>query len=40
MREVRFLANEDIDAAMPIRSFAFGHPMSEDHREFLERNLA
>ncbi len=40
MREVRFLTGDDIDAAMPIRSFAFGHPMSQDHREFLERILA
>ncbi len=39
MRELRFLAADDIDAAMPIRSFSFGHPMSQDHREFLERNL-
>lgn len=39
MREVRFLTPEDIEAAMPIRSFAFGHPMSQEHREFLERNL-
>ena len=39
MRKVRFLTPEDIDAAMPIRAFAFGQPMSQEHREFLERNL-
>src|SRR5690606_30001700 len=39
LREVRFLTPEDIDAAMPIRAFAFGQAMSQEHREFLERNL-
>lgn len=38
-REIRLLTEGDIESAMPIRSFAFGHPLSEGHRSFLRRNL-
>lgn len=39
-RSVRLIADADFDAAMAMRSFAFGHPLSDEHREFLRSNAA
>ncbi len=37
-RTVRPLRESDFDAAMAIRSFAFGHPLDGEHRSFLAAN--
>lgn len=39
-RTVRPLRESDFDAAMAIRSFAFGHPLDGEHRSFLAAPLA
>lgn len=39
-RTVRPIAEADLDAAMAIRGFAFGHPFGDEHRAFLRRNAA
>lgn len=37
-RETRLIEPGDFAEAMHVRSFAFGHPLNDGHRAFLERN--